>query len=98
MNGLQQSQTNVLNPPKVKLVLDILNFTKISFQLLSSNYKNYSYLCTWTISLLLFLSKFDVFFHGLERDSLRRAEYGGVTYLDKAVQSGKRVDIKIVQT
>ena len=33
----------------------------------------------WTISLLLYLSKLDVFFHGIGRGSLRRAKYGGVT-------------------
>ena len=38
----------------IKLGLIFINFkvyAKISFQFLSSNKKNYAYLCTWTISL-----------------------------------------------
>ena len=52
---------------------------KIFFSVVIILLKNYTYLCTWTISLLLYLSKSDEFFHDIRRGSLRRAEYGGVT-------------------
>ena len=59
-------------------------------------FKNYSYLCTWTISLSLYLSQLDVFFHGISEAAyavLSMAE----SHDDKAIQSGHWVG-KMVQT
>ena len=49
--------------------------------------KKYAYLCTWAISLSLYLSQLDVFFHGISEAAyavLSMAE----SHDDKAVQSG----------
>ncbi len=43
----------------------ILRFIQNFFSVVIIQFKNYAYFCTWTISLSLYLSQLDVFFHGI---------------------------------
>ena len=49
------------------------------FPVVIFQFNNNPYLCTWTFSLMSYMSQLDLFYHGIGRGSLRRAEYGGVT-------------------
>ena len=76
------------------MLLSTFSYTKIRNTVIFI--VNYAYLCTWTISLSLYLSQLDVFLHGISEAAyavLSMAE----SHDDKAIQSGHWVG-KIVQT